>query len=358
MGSRDEQAANANVLGVYLPRLQNMILQPVSNSQPTMIAVPAQAAPDLTPQQQQYLTLEVQPNSAMGADGKPMTNAQVGVSTVPTVLIRDMLPAGVQDPRITITVQAPGVATFSTPIAVTYPNVYNDPPGTKLNFISFDHTTGRLEIEGTATVSADGQSVVTDPGVGITHPGWHFVISGTPAEFQVGVDATQNCGTGEDAQTSNHLLTIIDTALSLLDPTYVPIEPILQANVVAFASIGAQLNGGSALVTAPFYLRFISGIDGVDTEGPDSTLSQEARVDPAFSPVFTQFRDQAQSLIDNEVQAEADTGHIDGNQVGAALSNSNLTPSTPVLNSKDLGIVVHGTQGASLEIHDFHSPSA
>jgi hypothetical protein len=180
MGSRDQTTAQANVLGVYLPRLQSSILQTVSNTQPTMISTPVQAAPDLTPLQRQLLTLEVMPGSAMGADGKPMNNVQVGVSTVPTVLIRDMLPAGVQQPLVTITVQAPGVATFSTPIAVTYPNVYNEPPGTKLNFISFDHTTGRLEIEGTATVSADGQSVVTDPGVGITHPGWHLVQVGTP----------------------------------------------------------------------------------------------------------------------------------------------------------------------------------
>ena len=50
---------------------------------------------------------------------------------------------------------------------------FNAPPGTKLNFLSFDHTTGRLVIEGTATVSADGLSVHTDPGTGITHPGWH-----------------------------------------------------------------------------------------------------------------------------------------------------------------------------------------
>src|SRR5262249_9695885 len=38
---------------------------------------------------------------------------------------------------------------------------------------SFDHTTGRLVIDGTATVSADGLSVHTDPGQGVTHPGWH-----------------------------------------------------------------------------------------------------------------------------------------------------------------------------------------
>jgi hypothetical protein len=191
MGTREETTALGNTLGVYLPRLQDAILQPVSNDQPTMIEVQAEAAPDLTAAQRQDLTLEVQPNSAIGADGQPMNNVQVGVSTVPTVLIKDMLPAGVQDPRITITVQAPGVATFSTPIAVTYPNVNNDPPGTKLNFISFDHTTGRLEIEGTATVSADGLFVVTDPGVGITHPGWHFVAAGSLDADQIGADSTK-----------------------------------------------------------------------------------------------------------------------------------------------------------------------
>jgi hypothetical protein len=175
MGTRQETTALANVLGVYVPRLQNAILQPVSNTQPTMIGVPAQAAPDLTPQQRQYLTLEVMPNSAMGMDGKPMNNVQVGVSTVPTVLIRDMLPVGVPQPLITITVQAPGVAIFTTPVKLTFPNVYEAAPGTKLEFISFDHTTGRLEVEGTATVSADGLSVVTDPDSGLTHPGWHFV---------------------------------------------------------------------------------------------------------------------------------------------------------------------------------------
>src|SRR6266511_1517716 len=69
--------------------------------------------------------------------------------------------------------RAPVVGTFSTPAPMTFPNVFNAPPGTKLNFLSFDHTTGRLVIEGTATVSEDGLSVRTDPGTGITHPGWH-----------------------------------------------------------------------------------------------------------------------------------------------------------------------------------------
>src|SRR5207244_1756626 len=59
------------------------------------------------------------------------------------------------------------------PAQLTFPNVFNAAPGAQLDFLSFDHTTGMLVIEGTATVSADGKTVTTDPGMGITHPGWH-----------------------------------------------------------------------------------------------------------------------------------------------------------------------------------------
>src|SRR5262249_5052941 len=131
------------------------------------------AAPNLTPEQRSQLTLTVQPGSAVGPDGSPLADFQVGVSTVPSELVRDMLPPGVLQHTFDITVQAPGVATFTTPVPLTFPNLFAAAPGTKLDFLSFDHTTGRLVIEGTATVSADGRSVKTDPGTGVTHPGWH-----------------------------------------------------------------------------------------------------------------------------------------------------------------------------------------
>ena len=92
---------------------------------------------------------------------------------MPPELVRDMLPPGVLQHTFDVTVQAPGIATFSTPAPMTFPNVFYAAPGTQLNFLSFDHTTGRLVIEGTATVLADGLSVRTDPGTGVTHPGWH-----------------------------------------------------------------------------------------------------------------------------------------------------------------------------------------
>ena len=85
----------------------------------------------------------------------------------------DMLPPGVLQHTFDITIQAPGGATFTTPAELTMPNVFGSAPGTKLDILSFDHTTGRLVIDGTGTVSADGQTVTSDPGTGVTAPGWH-----------------------------------------------------------------------------------------------------------------------------------------------------------------------------------------
>lgn len=158
---------------VYLPRLAKSILQPVNSSTTSVLTATAAGAPNLSAFQRSQLSLTVPPNSMTGLNGQPMSSGQIGISTVPSQLVMDMLPPGVLQHTFDITVQAPGVAVFSTPAPLTFPNVFNAAPGTKLDFLSFDHTTGRLVIEGTATVSADGSSVRTDPGTGVTHPGWH-----------------------------------------------------------------------------------------------------------------------------------------------------------------------------------------
>jgi hypothetical protein len=173
MGSLEEQGANTTNQGVYLPRLQTSILHSVSDTQPTTVGLTADSAPDLTPEQQSELKLTVQPGTMIGQGGQKMASGQIGVSIVPPDLVKDMLPEGDLQHTFDITIQAPGVATFTTPAQLTFPNVFNAAPGTQLDFLSFDHTTGMLVIEGTATVSADGKTVTTDPGMGITHPGWH-----------------------------------------------------------------------------------------------------------------------------------------------------------------------------------------
>ncbi len=167
---------------MYQPRVQTAILHTVTQAGMKIVA-DDHGAPGLTPEQQAMLTVNVAPNSLIGPDGSPIASAQIGISVVPPETVMDMLPPGVLQHTFDITVQAMGATNFSTPAAMTFPNVYNDPsqpdyaaPNSKLYFLSFDHNTGRLVIEGTATVSADGKTVSTDPGVGVTHPGWHGLV--------------------------------------------------------------------------------------------------------------------------------------------------------------------------------------
>ena len=161
---------------LYLPRVMSNVLQTVSTTNVTVITLASNAAYDLPPEQQQHLTLEVPPGSMIGENGQLLATGTVGISVVPPDLVREMLPPGLLQHTFDISIQAPGIATFSTPVPMTFPNVFNAPIGTKLNFLSFDHTTGKLVVEGTATVIDDGNGetyVRTDPGFGITHPGWH-----------------------------------------------------------------------------------------------------------------------------------------------------------------------------------------
>ncbi len=185
---RGTNGAPIPVTAMYLPRVATNILQTVTSSTNTMITLKPQGAYTLPANQQPYLTIQIASNSLVGSNGLPVSSAQIGMSVVPPELVKDMLPPGLLQHTFDITVQAMGVATFSTPAKMTVPNVFNAAPGTKLDFLSFDHTTGRLVIEGTATVSDDGLYAATDPGTGITHPGWHgFSLEGALATLLVDI---------------------------------------------------------------------------------------------------------------------------------------------------------------------------
>ncbi|WP_413925129.1 Ig-like domain-containing protein [Candidatus Accumulibacter phosphatis] len=174
MGATAERLANVDRREVYLPRVPTNALQRVSDTETTVITLTdAASAPQLSEQERAALTLTVHPGSAIGEDGHVLDDVQIGISTVPPELVRDMLPPGVLQHTFDITIQAPGVAAFAEPVQITSPNVFHAAPGTKLNLLSFDHTTGMLVINGTGTVSADGLTVVSDPDSGIRAPGWH-----------------------------------------------------------------------------------------------------------------------------------------------------------------------------------------
>ncbi len=114
MGNQAERTANRDRTEVYLPRLLEVILKPVSNTQDTLIEVEPAAAPDLSNDQRAQLNLLVKPQSVIGSDGKPIPNARVGLSTVPPELVRDMLPPGDTKHTFDITVQAVDAVVFNS----------------------------------------------------------------------------------------------------------------------------------------------------------------------------------------------------------------------------------------------------
>jgi hypothetical protein len=130
-------------------------------------------------------SLTVAPNSATFPDGT--RRGTISVTTVHADKV-PMVPNFGQQPRFIVTIQPPGVR-FDPPAAITHPNVDGLPPGAVTELYSFDHDMGSFVATGTATVSADGSVLVSDPGTGILKGGWH--CGGNPSTAGTAADCPQ-----------------------------------------------------------------------------------------------------------------------------------------------------------------------
>jgi RHS repeat-associated protein len=99
---------------------------------------------------------------------------EVPVDRLPDV----MPPSGMVMPFI-VAFQ-PANATASQPVAVTFPNTLNTPPGVDMTLMTLDPTRGFMVPYGTGTVSGDGMRIIPDadpahPGhaYGLVHFDWH-----------------------------------------------------------------------------------------------------------------------------------------------------------------------------------------
>lgn len=167
---------------IYLPRISAGALQTVSATTDTRIAMD----PETLAQHPELAGVElVVPANALFADNGTR-GGRVGMAPVPPDRLPEPLPPGLNLPLV-ITVQTDGPSNFERPAPVRFPNLPNPvtgvplPPGSKSALWSFSHDTGRWEIVGPMTVSADGKFVDTDAGVGIRQPGWHGTQPGVGA---------------------------------------------------------------------------------------------------------------------------------------------------------------------------------
>ena len=173
---------NINLGEIYLPLIPADTLKAASIDQATTIAF----KPDFVAANPQFdgVSITVPANSLFNDNGT--RGGMVGIAPVPPDRLPGPLPEGlpIQD---VITIQTDGASNFDQPVPACFPNLPDPltgqklPPGAKSALWSFNHDTGRFEVVGSATVSADGRLVCTDPGVGIMAPGWHGTAPGSTA---------------------------------------------------------------------------------------------------------------------------------------------------------------------------------
>lgn len=161
----DIVAGQANVVPYtfYLPPIDTVNEAVVVPNQPTNVTTPD--APGLL--------MTIPANSGlMNRDGTPVTRSSLSCveidrtpaplpTNVGTNMVYTSQPGGAKP--------APGVV-----IPVTYPNLSGANPGTTINLFAFDHDTARWYIYGQGRVSADGRTIVPNPGVGLRDFSWHF----------------------------------------------------------------------------------------------------------------------------------------------------------------------------------------
>ena len=165
---------------IYLPLIAAGTLQPVSATEETVVTFP----PAVIAQNPALAGVEIRvpPNGLFDDNGT--RGGLVGLAPVASDRLPEPLPGGLTH-AIDISIQTSGPQNFDRPVPARFPNLPDPvtgeklPPGAKTALWSFNHDTGRWEMQGPMTVTPDGNFVETDPGVGIRQPGWHGVSPGT-----------------------------------------------------------------------------------------------------------------------------------------------------------------------------------
>lgn len=138
------------------------------------------------------------------ADGTHPNPFPLAAVQVPVDRLPDLKPNVPTMVRVFIVAFQPANTVASQPVAVSFPNVTNTPPGTDMVLMTLDPTHGTMVPYGTGAVSADGTQVVPDPDpahpghlYGLVHFDWHGQMPPPPSVVTPGKSpcSLPNCGT-------------------------------------------------------------------------------------------------------------------------------------------------------------------
>ena len=185
--------------------------------------------------------------SAQDEEGNVATQAAI-IPVAPDRLPAP-LPPGIELPLV-ISIQAGGDAGFSqaggatnfdVPAPVSFPNLDGLAPGEQSLIWSFNHDSGDWEVVGTGTVSDDGLSVDSDPGVGILAPGWHGTAPGTQHEEMAERDDCEDAsesGTEAFRQSGATILSGLSALIGTVD-------------LIPFGALGTMIGATGGTVAGP-----------------------------------------------------------------------------------------------------------
>ena len=109
--------------------------------------------------------LNIPPGATIFPDGR--AENLISLQAIPAA--RSTVPVPEWARPSTVIALEPSGAKFTQPVQLTLPNVNNFPPTAEMVILLMNSKTGRWEIGGAATVSPNGQSIVTKPNQGIRH---------------------------------------------------------------------------------------------------------------------------------------------------------------------------------------------
>jgi RHS repeat-associated protein len=198
----------------------------------------------------------------------PLTAVQVPVDRLP-----DSKPTVPTMMMVFIVAFQPANATASQPVAVTYPNPINTPPGTNMVFMTLDPTHGQMVPYGTGTVSANGTQIVPDadpahPGhlYGLVHFDWHGpmppaspAVNPSPATGGTGNGPGSTC-VGNDDQTDDDCIIPCLCQIGAGPLTGDPVD--LGSGLYVSNKTDMVLSSGRGRVAIHRIYRTLSTIDG------------------------------------------------------------------------------------------------